>query len=142
MSTNLIYPPRRGSGRGGEHRWAGVPPTAYVWPRVPRPLWPFALLTIFPPKAVSFHVSRLTFPCFLFLLHFLQLPVLSRISPPKILLSMPTRGPSFTYFSTSLYPFLPCISFSFCISLSRTSLFAQRTILVPKEFVNIFIIKI
>ena len=70
---------------------------------------------------VSFHV-----PVFPFLLHFLQfpvLPVLSRISLPKIQLSMPAPGPPSSLFSfTFLYSFLPCTSFPSSISLSRTSL--------------------
>ena len=69
---------------------------------------------------VSFYISLL-----FFIRHFLQFPVLlvlSRTSPPKILLSKLAPGPSSSVLPTSLYPFLPCTSLPFCIFFSRTSL--------------------
>ena len=44
------------------------------------------------------------------------------LSLPKSCWACPLQVPSQAYFRTSLYPFLPCSSFSSCISLSRTSL--------------------
>ena len=46
------------------------------WPRVPHPLWDFALLPISLPTIVALFVSSFTFLYFLFLLHFLQFPAL------------------------------------------------------------------
>ena len=92
----------------GEHRCAWIASTAYVWLKVPHSLWAFALLPISPPTiVVVLFVSRSTFPYFLFLLHFLQfpvLPVLSRTSPPKSLLSMPALC---ALQRTSFYIFMP-----------------------------------
>ena len=59
--------------------------------------------------SVSFHV-----PVLPFLPSFPRTSRLFRTSPPKILLSIPAPGPSFSvlHFS-SLYPFLPCTAFSY-----------------------------
>ena len=125
------YPPRRGTVsacQGGEHRCTGTPLMAYVRSRVPHPSWAFALLSFFPPTIVFFLLvsDRSTFLYFLFFQSFLLYPVLpncfARTSSPKSSWACPLEVPSPAYFSTFLYPFLPCTSFFSCISLSRTSL--------------------
>ena len=104
-------------------------PELHLRLRVPHSLWAFALLPISSLANDCWRgnrklVSRSTFLYFLFLLHFLQfpvLPVLSRTSPPKILLSMTAPGPSFhiplpfppMYVLSLLHfliPYFPCSS--------------------------------
>ena len=110
-------------------------PTASVWLRIPHPLCAFVPLPIFPPTIVVWLVSGSTFPYFLFLLHSLQFPVLSvlsRTSRPKLLLSMPAPVPSSSVLPfTPLYSFLPCTSFSSCISSFRTSLLTRTSHICP-----------
>ena len=57
-------------------------------------------------------VSHFPFLYFIFLLHFFQfsvLPVLSRTSPPKILLSMPVGGPSSSVLLSLSLPYFPAL---------------------------------
>ena len=117
--------------RVGEHRCAGIPPTAFVWLRVPHPLWAFAFFPISQPTIVILLVSRFTFPYFFSYctsFNSLYFPLCPALSLPKSCWACPLQRTSFHIllpFSSNVlpfslafpYPVLPLSKFSWACPL-------------------------
>ena len=135
-STPRKGPAHRAEWVNSEHRYAGVLPTASGGQES---LIPYSLLLSFlftqrPATIVILLVSRSTFPYFIFFPHFLEFPVFlfcPALPLPKSSWACLLQVPPPAYFPTFLYSFLPCSSFFYCISLSRTSLRSPTSHVCP-----------